>query len=47
MKKVAVSIVAACSLFMTTGCSEIQEAIEEHNAEQAEAEAEQTNRLRP
>ena len=42
MKKVAVSIVAACSLFMATGCSEIQEAIEEHNAEQAEAEAEQT-----
>ena len=42
MKKVAVSIVAACSLFMATGCSEIQEALEEHNAEQAEAEAEQT-----
>ena len=43
--KIALSILAASSLLLTTGCAELQEIAEEHKAEQAAKEAKK-NRIR-
>ena len=43
--KTVLSILAASSLLITTGCAELQEIAEEHKAEQA-AEEEKKNRIR-
>ncbi|WP_115126616.1 hypothetical protein [Synechococcus sp. GEYO] len=43
--KIALSILAASSLLLTTGCAELQEIAEEHKAEQAAEEAKK-NRIR-
>ena len=43
--KIALSILAASSLLITTGCAELQEIAEEHKAEQAAEEAKK-NRIR-